>query len=65
MKKSSCSCCMILFGFEMVRKKLIHLLIMAHVNKEGHFIERVTVQEVVTMKQEWQYEREADLLDFT
>lgn len=56
---------MILFGFEMVRKKLIHLLIMAHVNKEGHFIERVTVQEVVTMKQEWQYEREADLLDFT
>lgn len=57
MKKSGCSCCMILFVFEMECKNVMHLLIMAHVNKEGYFIERVTIQEVVTMKKEWHYER--------
>lgn len=48
---------MILFAFEMECKKIMHLLIMAHVNKEAYFMEKVTIQEVVTMKKEQHYER--------
>lgn len=43
---------MILFVFEMECKNVMNLLIIAHVNKEGYFVERVTIQEVVTMKKE-------------
>lgn len=57
MKKRGCSCRVILFAFEMECKKIMHLLIMAHVNKEAYFMEQVTIQEVVTMKKEQHYER--------
>lgn len=30
---------------------------MPHVNEEAYFIEKVTIQEVVTIKKDWHYER--------
>lgn len=30
---------------------------MPHINKEAYFTERITIQEVVTIKKDWHYEK--------